>query len=116
NSHCKPTGSDKPHAELKSIAQCARDHKAWVYAVEIYHRIHYGPGPAPSYLDLPDELRERVVIIYGVSKAYAMTGWRIGIALAPPKVAKAMAALQSHTTTGANQPAQWAAAAALADE
>src|SRR5438046_5813621 len=45
-----------------------------------------------------------------------MTGWRIGMALAPPKVAKAMAALQSHTTTGANHPAQWAAAAALADE
>src|SRR5256885_7350795 len=45
-----------------------------------------------------------------------MTGWRIGLALAPAKVAKAMAALQSHTTTGANHPAQFAAAAALADE
>src|SRR6266700_1799508 len=88
----------------------------WVIADEIYRRIHYGPGPAPSFLDLPDDLLERVVIIYGVSKAYAMTGWRIGIALAPPKVAKAMAALQSHTTTGANHPAQWAAAAALGDE
>src|SRR5439155_1759694 len=78
--------------------------------------IHYGPGPAPSFLDLPDEFLERVIVIYGVSKAYAMTGWRIGLALAPAKVAKAMAALQSHTTTGANHPAQWAAAAALGDE
>ena len=50
------------------------------------------------------------------SKAYAMTGWRIGAALAPPHVAKAMAALQSHTTTGANHPAQWAAATAFSDE
>jgi aspartate aminotransferase len=57
-----------------------------------------------------------VVVIYGVSKAYAMTGWRIGFALAPGHVAKAMAALQSHTTTGANHPAQYAAAAALSDE
>ncbi|HXI34715.1 MAG TPA: aminotransferase class I/II-fold pyridoxal phosphate-dependent enzyme, partial [Gemmatimonadales bacterium] len=88
----------------------------WVIADEIYRRIHYGDGAAPSFLDLPDELLERVVLIYGVSKAYAMTGWRIGLALAPAPVAKAMAALQSHTTTGANHPAQWAAAAALGDE
>jgi aspartate aminotransferase len=67
-------------------------------------------------LDLPDELLEYVVLIYGVSKAYAMTGWRVGLALAPGPVAKAMAALQSHTTSGANHPAQYAAAAALSDE
>ena len=67
-------------------------------------------------LDLPDELLERTVIIYGASKAYAMTGWRIGAALAPPHLTKAMAALQSHTTTGANHPAQWAAATAFTDE
>src|SRR5207248_7960492 len=92
------------------------DRKVWIVADEIYRRIHYGTGPAPSFLDLPDELLERVVVIYGVSKAYAMTGWRIGLALAPAKVASAMGALQSHTTTGANHPAQWAAAAALGDE
>src|SRR5437764_3636247 len=115
-SPCNPTGSVYTHAELKAIAQWARARKVWVIADEIYRRIHYGPGPAPSFLDLPDEFLERVVIIYGVSKPYAMTGWRIGMALAPPKVAKAMAALQSHTTTGANHPAQFAAAAALGDD
>src|SRR5207302_1217062 len=83
---------------------------AWVSYPQIVHLTRARP------ILVPDDLLERVVIIYGVSKAYAMTGWRIGIALAPPKVAKAMAALQSHTTTGANHPAQWAAAAALADE
>jgi aspartate aminotransferase len=88
----------------------------WIIADEIYRRIHYGTGPAPSMLDLPDELLERTVLIYGVSKAYAMTGWRIGFALAPQPVAKAMAALQSHTTSGANHPAQYAAAAAMSDE
>ncbi len=115
-SPCNPTGAVYTHAEIKAIAQWARDRKVWVIADEIYRRIHYGPGPAPSFLDLPDELLERVVIVYGVSKAYAMTGWRIGLALAPAKVAKAMAALQSHTTTGANHPAQYAAAVALGDE
>ena len=115
-SPCNPTGSVYTHAELKAIAQWARERKVWVITDEIYRRIHYGTGPAPSFLDLPDELLGRVVVIYGVSKAYAMTGWRIGLALAPAPVAKAMAALQSHTTTGANHIAQYAAAAALDDE
>lgn len=115
-SPCNPTGGVYTHAEIKALAQWARERKVWVIADEIYRRIHYGPGPAPSFLDLPDELLERVVIVYGVSKAYAMTGWRIGLALAPARVARAMAALQSHTTTGANHPAQYAAAAALGDE
>jgi len=103
-------------AEIKAIAHWARDRKVWIVADEIYRRIHYGTGPSPSFLDLPDDLLERVVVIYGVSKAYAMTGWRIGLALAPGPVAKAMAALQSHTTTGANHPAQFAAAVALGDD
>ncbi len=116
NSPCNPTGSVYTHGELKAIATWAKSRRIWVIADEIYRRIHYGTGPAPSFLDLPDEFLERVIVIYGVSKAYAMTGWRIGLALAPAAVAKAMAALQSHTTTGANHPAQYAAAAALSDE
>src|SRR5438132_7243624 len=115
-SPCNPTGAVYTHAEIRAIAQWAKAKKVWVIADEIYRRIHYGTGPSPSFLDLPDDLLDRVVVIYGVSKAYAMTGWRIGLALAPAKVSKAMAALQSHTTTGANHPAQFAAAAALGDE
>ncbi|HEU5171806.1 MAG TPA: pyridoxal phosphate-dependent aminotransferase [Gemmatimonadales bacterium] len=115
-SPCNPTGSVYTAAELKAIAEWARKHEIWLISDEIYRVIHYGPGPAASVLDLPDEYLERTVLIYGASKAYAMTGWRIGGALAPPLVAKAMAALQSHTTTGANHPAQWAAATAFADE
>jgi aspartate/methionine/tyrosine aminotransferase len=115
-SPCNPTGSVYTLAELKAIAEWAREHGIWIISDEIYRVINYGPGPAASVLDLPDELLERTVIIYGASKAYAMTGWRIGGALAPPHVAKAMANLQSHTTTGANHPAQYAAATAFADE
>src|SRR2546426_1337764 len=115
-SPCNPTGGVYTQGEIRAIAEWARKRGVWVLADEIYRRIHYGTGPAPSFLDLPDELLERVVVVYGVSKAYAMTGWRIGLALAPGAIAKAMAALQSHTTTGANHPAQYAAAAALGDE
>ena len=110
-----PTGAVYSRSELKSIAEWARDRGIWFISDEIYRRIHFGSGPAPSVLDLSDDLLERVVVIYGASKAYAMTGWRIGVALAPLKVAKAMAALQTHVTSGASQPSQWAAAAAFGD-
>src|SRR6185312_14774311 len=115
-SPCNPTGAVYTAAEVKAIATWAKDHGIWIIADEIYRRISYGSGPAASFLDLPDEYLERVVVIYGASKAYAMTGWRIGAALAPPHLTKAMAAFQSHTTTGANQPAMWAAATAFSDE
>lgn len=110
-----PTGSVYTVSELKALGDWARKHGVWVISDEIYRRIHYGSGPAPSFFDLPDEYLERTVVIYGASKAYAMTGWRIGAAYAPAHVARAMANLQSHTTTGANHPAQYAAAAAFTD-
>lgn len=117
-SPCNPTGATYSATEIKAIAEWARAHQIWIISDEIYRRIYYGNAgaPAPSFLDLPDEYLERLVLIYGASKAYAMTGWRIGAAYAPMYVAKAMAALQSHTTTGANHPAQWAAATAFTDE
>ncbi len=111
-----PTGAVYTRAELEAIVEWSRDHGVWVIADEIYRRIHYGSGPAPSVLDLPDELLERVILVYGVSKTYAMTGWRIGLSMSPAPVAKAIAGLQSHLTSGASQPAQWAATAALSDE
>jgi aspartate aminotransferase len=115
-SPCNPTGAVYTHAELRAIAEWATKKQVWIIADEIYRRIHYGTGPAPSFLDLSDDLLQQVVLITGVSKAYAMTGWRVGLALAPAAVAKAMSALQSHTTSGANHMAQYAAAAAYGDE
>ena len=114
-SPCIPTGAVYTLSELEAIGDWARKHNIWIISDEIYRRIHYGSGPAASFFDLPDEYLERTVVIYGASKAYAMTGWRIGAAYAPAHVAKAMANLQSHTTTGANHPAQLAAAAAFSD-
>ena len=114
-SPCNPTGAVYTKSEIRGIAEWARDRGIWIIADEIYRRINYGDGPAASFLDLPDELLERVVIIAGASKAYAMTGWRIGAAYAPEHLVKAMAALQSHITTGANHPAMLAAATAFSD-
>ena len=114
-SPCNPTGSVYTFAELRAIGDWARKHTVWIISDEIYRRIHYGSGPAASFFDLPDEYLEKTVVIYGASKAYAMTGWRIGAAYAPLHLAKAMANLQSHTTTGANHPAQVAAAIAFSD-
>jgi len=114
-SPCNPTGAVYTLSELKAIAAWAKRHEVWIIADEIYRRIFYGDGSAPSFLDLADEDLERLVVITGASKAYAMTGWRIGAALAPHHLAKAMAGLQSHITTGANHPAQWAAVTAYND-
>ena len=111
-----PTGAVYASSELKAIAEWAMENSVWIISDEIYRKIHYGNGPAPSMLDLPDELLEHTVVVYGASKAYSMTGWRIGAALAPREVAKAMASMQSHTTSGASHPAQWAAAEAFASE
>ncbi len=116
NSPVNPTGAVYTHAELKAIAEWGRRKGVWIVADEIYRRIHYGAGSAPSFLDLPDDLLEKVVIIDGASKAYAMTGWRIGFALGPRELARTMNALQSHTTSGANTIAMWAAAEAFGSD
>lgn len=114
-SPCNPTGAVYTLAELRAIAEWCATHGVWLLSDEIYRRIHYGSGPAPSLFDLDDAVLERAVVFYGASKAYAMTGWRIGAAYAPASVVQAMAALQSHTTTGANHPAMWAAVEAFRD-
>lgn len=112
-SPCNPTGAVYTTAELRAISEWCGAHGIWLISDEIYRRINYGAGPAASLFDLEDAAVDRSVVICGASKAYAMTGWRIGAAYAPADVVKAMAALQTHTTTGANHPAMWAAATAF---
>lgn len=111
NSPCNPTGAVYDAAELRALLDLARARGWWVIADEIYRRIAYG-APAPSVLDvaMPED---RLVVVDGVAKAYAMTGWRIGWAIAPSGVSRAMTALQSHTTSNAATVSQYAALAAL---
>jgi len=116
NSPSNPTGAVYTQAELKAILEWAKRKGVWVIADEIYGHIHYGVGSAPSVLGFPDELLERVVLVDGASKAFAMTGWRIGFSYAPRDLTRAISALQSHTTSGANTMAQWAALEAFGND
>ena len=111
-----PTGAVYTRAELRAIVEWALDKGCWVICDEVCRRIHFGSGPAPSVLDLPDELLERVVVVGGASKIYALSRWRLGFSLGPHAVIKAMTALQSHLTGGAAYAAQWAGVAAYSDE
>jgi len=113
NSPCNPTGAVYDRAELESILALADERGWWVISDEIYRRIAYG-GVATSILEVAGA-RDRVILVDGVAKAYAMTGWRIGWAIAPRAVAHAMGALQSHTTSNAAAVSQHAALAALSD-
>jgi aspartate aminotransferase len=111
-----PTGAVYTRAEIKAIVEWALERGCWVIADEVCRRIHFGSGAAPSVLDLQDELLDRVVVVGGPSKTYALSGWRLGYALAPSPLAKTMVTLQSHMTGGVSLPAQWASVAAYSDE
>jgi aspartate aminotransferase len=113
NSPCNPTGSVYAPDELRALLDLAESRGWWVVSDEIYRRISYG-GPAASALDVAAS-RDRLVVVDGVAKSFAMTGWRIGWAIAPAGVAQAMTALQSHITSNAATPSQHAALGALRD-
>ncbi|MFI5310104.1 MAG: pyridoxal phosphate-dependent aminotransferase [Gemmatimonadales bacterium] len=111
NSPSNPTGSVYSADELRAILTLAVDRGWWVISDEIYLRIAYA-APATSSLDVSPS-RERLVVINGVAKAYAMTGWRIGWTVSSAPLARALTALQSHTTSNAATVSQHAALAAL---
>ncbi|WP_337169471.1 pyridoxal phosphate-dependent aminotransferase [Gemmatimonas aurantiaca] len=112
NSPSNPTGAVYSRAELTAILTLAAERGWWVIADEIYLRIAY-EGGAQSALEVAPT-RENLIVINGVAKAYAMTGWRIGWSIAPVAVSKAMTAFQSHTTSNPSSISQYATLAALA--
>jgi len=111
NSPSNPTGSVYTPDELRAILTLAHERSWWVLSDEIYLRIVYG-RMGTSALDVAPS-RERLIVVNGVAKAYAMTGWRIGWTISTPHVAATMTALQSHTTSNASTVSQHAALAAL---
>ena len=111
NSPCNPTGAVYSRDELAGLASCAADHGWWILSDEIYRAISYD-GEATSLLSVAPN-RDRLVVVDGVAKSLAMTGWRIGWSIAPEALTRAMTALQSHTTSNAATPSQHAALAAL---
>lgn len=111
NSPSNPTGSVYSAEELRAILDLAAARGWWVISDEIYRRISYD-GTAPGALEVATH-RDHLVVVNGVAKAWAMTGWRIGWTISPVAVAKAMTAFQSHTTSNAATVSQHATLAAL---
>jgi aspartate aminotransferase len=108
-----PSGGVYSLEELKAVAEWCRDRDVTLIADEIYRYINFaGDGPAPGILNLPEDSLGSFVLVDGVSKAFAMTGWRVGFTYSSVAVAKKMSAFQSHTTSNPSAPAQEAALAA----
>lgn len=115
NSPSNPTGTTYTRAEFEAIGKWLEKEapNVWVLSDEIYDRILYGNDPFVSFLDTTPALRNRSITVNGLSKAAAMTGWRIGWTVAPAELTQAMLTLQGQSTSGINSLAQYAAVAAL---
>lgn len=108
-----PTGSVYPADQVKAIGEWAVKHGIWVILDEIYEHLLYDEATAPSMPVLVPELQDTYIILNGVAKTYAMTGWRVGWMIGPKDVIKAATNLQSHLSSNVNNIAQRAAIAAL---
>ncbi|MDO5064169.1 MAG: pyridoxal phosphate-dependent aminotransferase [Actinomyces bowdenii] len=111
-----PTGSVYTPAELTAIGQWALEHGIWVITDEIYEHLLYD-GAAPAHIvALVPELAEQTIVLNGVAKTYAMTGWRVGWMIGPSDVIKAATNFQSHLTSNVANVSQRAALAAVAGD
>jgi aspartate/methionine/tyrosine aminotransferase len=112
-SPCNPTGAVLSRAETEAVGRWAAEHGLWVVTDEIYELLVYGGVDYASIVGVVPELAERSIVINGVSKTFAMTGWRVGWMVAPKDVISAATNLQSHTTSNVANVSQAAAVAAL---
>lgn len=114
NSPCNPSGGVYSESELEALAEVLRRHpQVHVLCDDIYEHLIYSDTPFRTLAAVAPDLADRILTMNGVSKAYAMTGWRIGYAGGPKHLLKAMEKIQGQTTSCANSIAQWAAVAAL---
>jgi aspartate aminotransferase len=114
NSPSNPSGAAYTRAELKAVTDVLKRHPhVWVMTDDMYEHLTYGDFEFVTPAQIEPELYDRTLTVNGVSKAYAMTGWRIGYAAGPEKLIKAMDFVQGQQTSGATTIAQWAAVEAL---
>lgn len=113
NSPNNPTGTIYNKEELEEIAEFAKKHKLLIVSDEIYEKLIYDGEKHISIAALSQDAYDRTIVINGVSKTYAMTGWRLGYAAASKEVTKLMSSIQSHMTSNVNTIAQYAAIEAL---
>ncbi len=115
NTPNNPTGAVYSEEEIKAIAKVCEKHGLYVISDEIYEKLVYGGEKHYSIAKCSDYMKEHTVIVNGMSKTYAMTGWRIGYIAAPADIAKAVSSMQSHTTSNACSISQYASTTALVD-
>ncbi|TQM71687.1 L-aspartate aminotransferase [Actinomadura hallensis] len=108
-----PTGAVYSRAEIEAIGRWADEHGLWVITDEIYEHLVYGDAEFHSMPVVVPELADRTLVLNGVAKTYAMTGWRVGWLIGPADVVKAAANLQSHATSNVANVSQAAALAAV---
>ncbi len=116
NNPSNPTGMVYTESELRALAEVCVKHDLYVIADEIYYKLMYDGRPFTSFASLGEDVKERTILVNGVSKSYAMTGWRIGYAAANSKIAKAMSNYLSHSTGAPSTISQWAAVEALSGQ
>jgi aspartate aminotransferase len=114
NSPCNPTGTSYTGEELRAIAQVCLAHDFIIISDDIYERLIYDGQVFSNIVQVAPELKQRVVLVNGVSKTYAMTGWRIGYACGPQVLIAAMTKMQSQSTSNACSIAQKASVEAIA--
>ncbi len=108
-----PTGMMYSPEQLKAVGEVAIRHGLWIISDEIYEKMVYGDVQQASMASFGPDFYEHTITVNGLSKTFAMTGWRLGYAAAPKAVAKAITSLQSHLASAPNTFAQWGAIAAL---
>lgn len=114
NSPSNPSGAAYSHDELKALTDVLVKHPhVWVLTDDMYEHLTYGDFKFVTPVEVEPSLYDRTLTMNGVSKAYAMTGWRIGYAAGPLPLIKAMDMIQGQQTSGASSIAQWAAVEAL---
>ncbi|ERH31275.1 pyridoxal phosphate-dependent aminotransferase [Alloscardovia omnicolens] len=116
NSPNNPTGAVWSADTLRAIAKWAIEHDVWVISDEIYEHMTYDGVETARIGSLVPEVRDRLIVLNGVAKTYAMTGWRVGWLLAPAEVAKAATKLQGHMTSNVSNVPQRAAVSAIAGD
>lgn len=113
NSPNNPTGSIYSKEELIDIAEFARENDLIIISDEIYEKLIYDDNKHISIASISEDAYNRTVVINGLSKSYAMTGWRVGYSASSTKIAKLMSSIQSHVTSNINSISQYAAIEAL---
>lgn len=113
NTPNNPTGASYPEQALRTLAELAVEHDFYVISDEVYEKLIYGDAKHVSIASLSPAIRKRTVTINGFSKAYSMTGWRLGYSAAPTEISRGITALQGHTTTNSTTFVQYAGITAL---